>query len=75
MSTEHLWLGIGLAGQSLFFARFPVQWIASERRKQSVVPVGFWYFSLVAASSCFCTPQSLLHPPRHPGGGATGAGH
>ena len=46
MSTEHIWLGVGLAGQALFFGRFLVQWIASERKKQSVVPVGFWYFSL-----------------------------
>ncbi|MDY7095130.1 MAG: lipid-A-disaccharide synthase N-terminal domain-containing protein, partial [Acidobacteriota bacterium] len=29
-----------------FFARFLVQWIASERRKESVVPVAFWFFSL-----------------------------
>jgi lipid-A-disaccharide synthase-like uncharacterized protein len=27
--------------------RFVVQWIASERKKRSVVPVAFWYFSVV----------------------------
>ena len=37
---------IGFVGQALFFARFVVQWIASERAKQSVVPEIFWYFSL-----------------------------
>jgi lipid-A-disaccharide synthase-like uncharacterized protein len=37
---------IGLVGQLLFFSRFFVQWIASERRKQSVVPIAFWYLSL-----------------------------
>jgi lipid-A-disaccharide synthase-like uncharacterized protein len=46
MTTEHVWLGFGLFGQALFSARFLVQWIASERRKQSVVPVHFWYFSV-----------------------------
>jgi lipid-A-disaccharide synthase-like uncharacterized protein len=46
MTTEHLWLGFGLLGQAFFSARFLVQWIASERRKQSVVPVQFWYFSV-----------------------------
>lgn len=46
MTTEHLWLGIGLLGQALFSARFLVQWIASERQKQSVVPIHFWYFSV-----------------------------
>jgi len=46
MTTDHVWLGFGLLGQVFFSARFLVQWIASERRKQSVVPVQFWYFSV-----------------------------
>ena len=46
MTTEHVWLGVGLRGQAFFSARFLVQWIASERRQQSVVPVHFWYFSI-----------------------------
>jgi lipid-A-disaccharide synthase-like uncharacterized protein len=46
MTTEHVWLTIGLLGQGLFSARFLVQWIASERRKRSVVPTEFWYFSV-----------------------------
>ena len=46
MTTEHVWLGVGLLGQAFFSARFLVQWIASERRRQSVVPVHFWYFSI-----------------------------
>lgn len=46
MTTEHLWLAIGLLGQAMFSARFLVQWIASERQKRSVVPIGFWYFSV-----------------------------
>jgi lipid-A-disaccharide synthase-like uncharacterized protein len=46
MTTEQVWLGFGLLGQALFSARFLVQWIASERRKQSVMPVHFWYFSV-----------------------------
>jgi lipid-A-disaccharide synthase-like uncharacterized protein len=46
MTTEHVWLGVGLLGQAFFSARFLVQWIASERRQQSVVPVHFWYFSV-----------------------------
>jgi lipid-A-disaccharide synthase-like uncharacterized protein len=40
------WVIIGLFGQSLFMMRFVVQWIASERVKQSIVPETFWYFSL-----------------------------
>lgn len=45
-SSETLWLAIGLIGQSLFFMRFFVQWLASERLRQSVLPTAFWYFSL-----------------------------
>jgi lipid-A-disaccharide synthase-like uncharacterized protein len=39
----------GLTGNLLFTGRVLVQWIASERRGQSVVPVSFWWISLVAA--------------------------
>ena len=46
MTTDHIWLSIGLLGQALFSARFLVQWIASERRRRSVVPLAFWYFSV-----------------------------
>ncbi len=45
-----MWLTIGFLGQALFAARFLVQWIASERRRESVVPVSFWYLSLGGAA-------------------------
>lgn len=44
------WIGVGAAGQALFATRFLVQWIATERAGKSVVPVVFWYISLVAGS-------------------------
>jgi lipid-A-disaccharide synthase-like uncharacterized protein len=46
MTSEHFWLSIGLLGQASFSMRFLVQWIASERRKESVIPVSFWFFSI-----------------------------
>jgi lipid-A-disaccharide synthase-like uncharacterized protein len=46
MTAEQMWLGIGLLGQAMFSARFLVQWLATERRRQSVVPRQFWYFSV-----------------------------
>jgi lipid-A-disaccharide synthase-like uncharacterized protein len=46
VTVGQLWVGLGLAGQLLFSARFIVQWIASERKKRSVIPVAFWYFSI-----------------------------
>ena len=39
-------LVLGFAAQGLFFARFLVQWIASERAGRSVVPLTFWLFSV-----------------------------
>ncbi|MCB1592323.1 MAG: lipid-A-disaccharide synthase N-terminal domain-containing protein [Alphaproteobacteria bacterium] len=46
MNPELMWLSVGFFGQALFFMRFFVQWIASERAKKSVIPNAFWYFSL-----------------------------
>ena len=40
------WLAVGFGGQALFTSRFLVQWIASERRGESILPVAFWYLSL-----------------------------
>ncbi|MGC9453495.1 MAG: lipid-A-disaccharide synthase N-terminal domain-containing protein [Phycisphaerae bacterium] len=41
------WLIVGFVGQFIFGLRFVVQWIATERARRSVVPVAFWYLSLV----------------------------
>ena len=41
------WIAFGLVGQAMFFLRFLIQWIASERKKQSVIPVSFWFFSII----------------------------
>ena len=46
MEHNPVWLAIGFLGQGLFFARFFVQWLASERAKESVMPRSFWFFSL-----------------------------
>jgi len=41
------WLIFGFIGQAMFTMRFLIQWIASEKKKESVIPVSFWYFSLI----------------------------
>lgn len=46
LTNNYFWIGVGLVGQALFSARFLIQWIASERRKRSHIPLAFWYFSL-----------------------------
>lgn len=47
MSLETIWVGIGFFGQALFFGRWLVQWIASEKKAESQVPISFWYLSLI----------------------------
>ncbi|HVT44142.1 MAG TPA: lipid-A-disaccharide synthase N-terminal domain-containing protein [Thermoanaerobaculia bacterium] len=49
-SSWTLWVAVGFLGQLCFSARFIVQWITSERKGQSVVPIYFWYFSLAGGS-------------------------
>ena len=51
--SPKVWLAIGFAGQALFTARFVVQWLASERQRDSVVPVAFWWLSLIGGLTLF----------------------
>ncbi len=41
------WVLIGFFGQFLFFMRFVIQWIASEKKGRVVIPILFWYFSIL----------------------------
>ena len=49
--TVDPWLIFGLGAQGLFFMRFIVQWIASERAKKSVIPIHFWYLSIAGSAA------------------------
>ena len=44
------WIAFGLLGNAAFFSRFLVQWIASERAGKSLVPIAFWYLSIVGSA-------------------------
>lgn len=44
------WIAVGLGGQLLFTGRMLLQWIASEKHKRSVIPVAFWWMSLIGAT-------------------------
>lgn len=45
-----VWVALfGLFAQAIFMSRMMVQWIASERARASVMPVAFWWLSLVGA--------------------------
>ena len=47
--SSDAWLAFGFFAQFIFFMRFVVQWIASERQKRIVVPMAFWYLSMAGA--------------------------
>ena len=45
-ALEATFLTIGFVGQGLFASRFIVQWIYSEKKKESSIPLVFWYLSI-----------------------------
>ncbi len=53
ITPEMIWVGIGFLGQVMFFMRFFVQWLASEKAGASIVPDAFWYFSILGGLILF----------------------
>lgn len=53
-AAEAFLLIVGLVAQAMFSARFLVQWLVSEKRRESVIPLAFWYLSLCGGVMLFC---------------------
>ena len=49
-----VWKVVGWIGNLVFSSRFIMQWYATEKRKQVVVPQGFWWLSLFGALTLLC---------------------
>jgi lipid-A-disaccharide synthase-like uncharacterized protein len=47
--TWSIWKVIGWLGNLVFFSRFFVQWYATEKKKQVVIPSAFWWLSLTGS--------------------------
>lgn len=47
--ADPVWATAALVGQAIFGGRFIVQWIASEYKKKSHIPVAFWFMSLAGS--------------------------
>jgi len=62
MSRLTFWLLAGFLGQALFTARFVVQWWVSERKRDSVVPVAFWWLSLLGGGALLSYAISRQDP-------------
>ncbi len=45
--SELIWVAIGTLGQLVFFSRWIIQWLSSEKSKTSVIPIAFWWCSLI----------------------------
>ncbi|HPR63081.1 MAG TPA: lipid-A-disaccharide synthase N-terminal domain-containing protein [Thermoanaerobaculia bacterium] len=58
----NFWLIWGFIGQACFFSRFLIQWMVSEKEKRSVIPVQFWYFSLIGGSMLLVYAIQLKDP-------------
>lgn len=50
----HFWKVVGWMGNAIFFSRFFVQWYATEKKKQVVVPQAFWWLSLAGSLMLLC---------------------
>ena len=47
--TVTQWVIIGFVGQALFGARIIIQWLVSEKKGESTIPLAFWYCSIGGA--------------------------
>ena len=52
----------GIAAQIVFISRFFYQWIYSENRKESILPLGFWVISIVGSAMNFIYGIFRLDP-------------
>jgi lipid-A-disaccharide synthase-like uncharacterized protein len=62
VSNLPLWLAVGFVGQALFTARFLVQWWVSEKKRDSVVPIAFWWLSLFGGAALLAYAISRRDP-------------
>jgi len=58
----NFWLILGFTGQLIFALRFIIQWICSERKKESYIPIAFWYCSIIGGLILFIYAISIKDP-------------
>ncbi len=51
--SDPYWEILGLGGQFIFGSRFLYQWFASEKANRSIMPIGFWWLSLIGSVITF----------------------
>ena len=60
--TWAIWVAVGFFGQAMFSMRFLIQWICSEKRRKSVIPIAFWYFSVAGGATLLAYAIHRLDP-------------
>ena len=60
--TWAIWVAVGFLGQAMFSMRFLIQWISSEKRRKSVIPIAFWYFSVAGGATLLAYAIHRLDP-------------
>ncbi len=43
----------GFTAQAIFFLRFFIQWLQSEKEKKIIIPISFWWLSILGAALLF----------------------
>lgn len=61
-SADSAWHLFGAAGGLVFYGRFYVQWLVSEAKKKSVIPIAFWYMSGAGSLMQFVYAVHLRSP-------------
>ena len=60
--TWAIWVAVGFLGQAMFSMRFLIQWISSEKRRESVIPIAFWYCSVAGGATLLAYAIHRLDP-------------
>ncbi len=56
------WMIVGFIGQFIFGGRFLIQWICSEVKKESHIPMAFWYMSVLGGLILLLYAISIKNP-------------
>ncbi len=49
IKVDPYWEATAFVGEAIFGGRFVLQWLVSEYKKKSHVPIAFWYMSIIGS--------------------------
>lgn len=59
---DPVWAIVAVVGQVLFGGRFILQWLVSEYKKKSHMPIAFWYLSIAGSLILLCYSVHIKNP-------------